>query len=146
MNQASGLVSGEQVKYTGKLHWAIFAPAIVLLTIGEILMLSEPGGNLPGKILLSVGALLLFRAMMTTATTEILITTQRLIIKYGIISLQTFTSPLNKIEAVQVRRGLFGMFLGYGTITVSGTGKSSATIHHLNQPESFQAAIHEQEA
>ncbi len=143
MDQVSDLTNGERIVYTGKLHWVIFLPAITFFIIGA--GYSIAGAKSAGNIFMTIGAFLLLRALMTQGTTELIVTDRRLIIRYGLFNQQTFTNPLKNIEAINVRKPFLGMFLDYGTITISGTGKSSAMIHHLRQPASFQQAIHEQE-
>jgi uncharacterized membrane protein YdbT with pleckstrin-like domain len=141
MNQATGLMQGEQVVFKGKIHWIIFIPSAIVLAIGEALMLGWSAGPGMGKVILTLGAFFFFRAFMTYNSNEVIITDKRLILKHGIIAQHIFISPLKNIEAVNMRKPIFGAFLDYGTITISGTGKSSATIHHLRQPESFQQAM-----
>ena len=55
-------------------------------------------------------------------TDEFVITNKRIICKTGIFSRRTLEMNLNKIESVNIDQSIFGRMLGYGTITIIGTG------------------------
>ena len=50
---------------------------------------------------------------------EMVITNKRAIYKYGIIAINTNEVRLEKIESVNVDKGILGSLLGYGTISFS---------------------------
>ncbi len=60
--------------------------------------------------------------LISRASTEISLTTTRVVGKEGIIKSGSIDLKLEKIQSVSVRSGLFGKIFGYGTIIVSTAG------------------------
>ena len=76
-------------------------------------------------------------------TTEMVITNKRAIRKYGIIAKNTNEVRLEKIESVNVDKGILGSLLGYGTISFSGTGGKDIKFKGIPNPERFRVNIEE---
>ncbi len=51
---------------------------------------------------------------------------------------------LGKIEAIQVNQDILGRVLGYGSITVSGTGGTRDPFHNISDPLELRRKIQEQ--
>jgi uncharacterized membrane protein YdbT with pleckstrin-like domain len=115
----NNLISGESVVYETRLHWVVFLSLRSLLTLG-ILPLIE------------------------SATSEFAITTKRVIVKLGLISRHTLELNLQRVESVSVEQTLFGRMLGYGTITIIGTGGTREPFHRIADPLGFRRAVEEQ--
>jgi uncharacterized membrane protein YdbT with pleckstrin-like domain len=50
---------------------------------------------------------------------------------------------LNKIESVNVDQSVLGRLLGYGTITIIGTGGTRETFHNISHPIHFRKTFQE---
>ena len=103
------LIPGEQVVYRGKVHWAIFLPAIILplvICIGLLLVPSDVGlGGVPSILILFVsGPVLLLVASLYEKAPELAVTGQRVVIKVGLISRTTLEMNLAKVENIQVNQ------------------------------------------
>ncbi len=116
----SVLIKGEKVKYQAKLHWRIYFTIKSLLTLG-------------------------LSPIIQQKTSEFVITNKRVIMKTGFISRKTFEMNLQKIESVNVDQSLFGRFLGYGTVTVIGTGGSRESFSDISEPLIFRRKFQETE-
>jgi len=129
----AALVSGERVVHSGKLSlWSVWH----LLLFGLLLL---PAFGL-GLILWAV-------AYIRLKSTEIAVTTKRLIVKYGFIRRTTIEIALNRVESIQVDQSILGRMLDFGTLVVSGTGSSHTPIVGIDEPMSFRRAfIEAQEA
>ena len=46
-----------------------------------------------------------------------------------------------KVESVNVDQGIIGRILGYGTITVIGTGGTREPFHYISRPLDFRKAF-----
>lgn len=116
----SVLIKGEKVEYQARLHWRIYfnAKAILTLWIAPII-----------------------RQM----TSEFVITNKRVIMKTGFISRKTFEMNLQKIESVNVDQSLFGRLLGFGTVTIIGTGGSRELFTDISEPLIFRRKFQEME-
>src|SRR5260221_134503 len=76
--------------------------------------------------------------LIDRAFSEFAITNRRVIIKVGFISRKTLEMNLSKIESVNVDQGIWGRMLGYGTITIIGTGGTKETFGNISGPLEFR--------
>ena len=74
-------------------------------------------------------------------TTEIAVTTHRLIKKTGLIALHTEELSIHNIEGVRVDQGLWGRIFGYGHLRIEGTGVDKVELPPIADPVGFRAAI-----
>ena len=74
---------------------------------------------------------------------EFVITNKRIIIKTGLIARKTVEMNLSKIETVNVDQSIFGRILGYGTITIVGTGGTRESFAKIKSPLKFRRAFQE---
>lgn len=120
------LVKGEIVVHLGKVSlWSLWH----LLVFGVLL--------LP----VAVGLILLVLAYIRFKSTEMAVTTKRVIVKHGFIRRNTIEINLNKIESLQVEQGVLGRIFNFGTIVVAGTGASHAPIAGIADPMAFRKAF-----
>ena len=88
--------------------------------------------------LLGIGLVFLVWAFVIYKTTEIAITTKRVIAKFGFISRRTIEINLPKIESIQVDQNVLGRILGYGTILIAGAGTPSLSVPGIADPLRFR--------
>ena len=89
-------------------------------------------------ILLSLGLLFLVKAWLDGVTSEFVVTSSRVLIKYGFIRRRTLELMLSRIESVGVDQSVIGRLLGFGTIIVSGTGGTREKFPALDDPLEFR--------
>jgi uncharacterized membrane protein YdbT with pleckstrin-like domain len=68
------------------------------------------------------------------------VTTRRVVIKTGLASRRTIEMLLNKVETIEVSEPGMGRVLGYGSITMIGTGGTSEAFHKMARPLEFRNA------
>jgi uncharacterized membrane protein YdbT with pleckstrin-like domain len=88
-----------------------------------------------------LGAYIAFTRYVHKWTTVIAITSIRLILKKGLIARITAEMNLDKIEEVIVRQTFLGRILGYGRLTVRGTGISVIEFPDIANPVGFRQRI-----
>ena len=71
-------------------------------------------------------------------TSEFAVTSSRLILKVGLISRYTTELLLTKVETIGVQQGLMGRMLGYGDLTVTGTGGAREVFRRVRDPIGFR--------
>ena len=121
------LVGGEKVVHQGKISlWSVWH----LLALGLVL--------LPA---FGIGLIFWGIAYIRIKSTEIAVTTKRLIVKHGFIRRSTIEININKVESIQVDQGMMGRMLNYGTLVISGTGTSHAPITGISEPMAFRKAF-----
>ena len=60
------------------------------------------------------------------------------------LSWKSLEMLLNKIEGIQVNQSIFGRLLGFGSITVTGTGGTKDPFHNIAAPFEFRKKAQEQ--
>ena len=117
------LIPGETLIHRARVSWWSQFPLVFL-----------------GVLTLAVGVGLVFLviAWIRVRSTELAITNQRVIAKFGFIQRNTVEINLDKVEALKVEQGLWGRFLNFGTIFISGAGSSVAPIPNIADPLVFR--------
>jgi hypothetical protein len=155
----ASLVPGETAVYQTRLHWIVMLRHILLgllLLAGSGALLSyllhQPRLGITREHLLEGGAAALlacaivavFAGMVRRNATEMAVTTRRVVIKQGLMNRKTIEMLLNKIETIEVSEPMVGRMLGYGSITMVGTGGTSEPFHKIAHPLQFRGAVQQQ--
>ena len=85
-----------------------------------------------------VGVVFLVWAWIRVRSTELAITSRRIIAKFGFVKRHTVEINLEKVESLKVEQGVWGRFLNFGTIFISGSGSSVAPIPNIADPLVFR--------
>ncbi|HSW84474.1 MAG TPA: PH domain-containing protein [Usitatibacter sp.] len=89
-------------------------------------------------LVLVVGVIFLIWAWIRVRSTELAITSRRIIAKFGFVKRHTVEINLEKVESLRVEQGVWGRFLNFGTIFISGSGSSVAPIPNIADPLVFR--------
>jgi uncharacterized membrane protein YdbT with pleckstrin-like domain len=153
------LVPGEKVVYQTRLHWIVMfghiVAAIVLWALGGYVLWYDYAHQqmetnnrhiaaYAGAALLLCGLIVLFAGSLRRNATEMAVTTRRVVIKTGIASRRTIEMLLNKVETIEVTEPGLGRVLGYGSITMIGTGGTSEQFHKMAKPLLFRNEAQQQ--
>ena len=152
------LLPNEQVVGVAFLHWIIYLRGLYITAAGGILgCLSRPiteflFGTLIANdyakpvtvvsmIIVVYGIILLVGAFIRQIATEIVMTNQRLIAKYGIIARATFEIMASRITGANFDQSVTGRMMGFGTIWVHGAGGEVSPIYNVAEPQKFYRSI-----
>jgi uncharacterized membrane protein YdbT with pleckstrin-like domain len=115
-------------------------PGEILVHRARLTWWSQAGLILLGFVLLVavIGIVFIVMAWINMRSTEIAITNKRIIAKFGFIRRNTIEINLDKVEALRVEQGLWGRFLNYGTILISGVGSTIDPIRNIADPLVFR--------
>jgi uncharacterized membrane protein YdbT with pleckstrin-like domain len=94
-----------------------------------------------GLIAVAIGALALLKAFIRRWTTEIAVTSKRVIYKTGLIRRLTSEISVDKIETVLVDQSVIGRILNFGTVIVRGTGGGLEPVHDIARPLEFRSKL-----
>jgi uncharacterized membrane protein YdbT with pleckstrin-like domain len=146
-------MDGEHMVYRSKLHWVIFIWPIVSFIVALALFgfgVSMQENNLR-TFLVVVGGMLIVITIITFippfihyVTSEFGITNKRVIVKIGVFRRKSLEVLLNKVEGIQVNQSILGRILGFGSITVTGTGGTKDPFHNIAAPFEFRKKAQEQ--
>ena len=97
-------------------------------------------------VCLILGLLAFAQMMVVKAYTEICITTERLILKQGVLSVNSDELNVDRIEGVNVIQGVIGRMLNYGVVIVRGMGIGEVVLPPMADPVGFRRAIDQAKA
>jgi len=112
------LTTGEKILYRTGLHWTVLIAPVIFggffVLVGTLTLIgadfARSGG--PGLFIVGFGALVIAFAVMTRRATEMTVTSNRVIIKFGLLRRKTIEIFLSKVESIGVEQGLMGRMLG----------------------------------
>lgn len=142
------LMDGEEVLYKAKIHWFIYLSPLFWLLIGIFLISVDADATdtsdiaayfvLVGIVLIVLAIAKLIGAWITRSTTELGITTKRVIAKFGLIRRSTVELNHSKVESFTVDQSIFGRIFGFGTLVIQGTGGARTPISGIASPLTFR--------
>lgn len=144
------LQPGETVRIVARLHWLIYAQAMLLLAVAVVVailaaMLVDPvqrGYVLVGALgLAGVAGIVFLVEWIRRRGTEIVVTDRRVIYKRGFIARHTVEMNISKVETVDVEQGVAGRLLDFGTVLIRGTGESLEPLRRVAAPLGVRNAI-----
>jgi hypothetical protein len=115
------LEPGEYIRFDERPHAAALARplarSLALALAGALLVLTEPASlGLVGALLLAAGALLGLAAVWRWDRTELVLTSEKLLIVYGIAQRRAAAVRLERVGPVEMEQSVPGRILGYGTV------------------------------
>lgn len=121
------LVKDEKIVHVGHISlWSVWH----LIALGIVL--------LPA---VGIGLIFLAMAYIRYKTTELAITSKRVIVKSGFIRRSTVEININKVESIQVDQEVLGRLFNFGTLIISGAGNPQAPITGISAPMEFRRAF-----
>jgi membrane protein YdbS with pleckstrin-like domain len=142
------LLDGERIVYRAHLHWTIFATAILVVLLGAalgvVLYIYEPAYWYLGAVLAGVGLLLAIGPLINYTSSDFAVTNKRVLSKTGFIERESDETLLSKVEGVSVDQGVLGRVLGYGTVTITGSGGTEDFFPRIAQPLELRRQIQNQ--
>ncbi|MFQ5964253.1 MAG: PH domain-containing protein, partial [Candidatus Scalinduaceae bacterium] len=162
------LMPSEEVVYKAKIHWSIYVRGIITVLIGAIIImitLSAKGIivlskfnqniNIPhemiiflvkywicpfifGGIFIIFGLINLIKSFIFKISTELVVTTKRVIAKFGFVKRDTIELNHNKVESFMVQQSIIQRILNSGTIIIQGTGGGKTPIPNIDDPLEFR--------
>ena len=141
---AKNLLPGETILCTGSLHWIIYLKPLLLAAFGVFLLVLPAFMHVPdklwiwGALAIAVGGLAAIPAMLSAWSTELVVTSVRIIAKHGLVSRRTTEMLHKKIESLAVQQSIPGRMLGYGTLVIHGTGGGQEAIPNIARPLVFR--------
>jgi len=133
----SVITPGEVVIAQARTHWCIYVGPACWLVLSLVLMVFVwPLGT----ILLVLSLVLFLRAWLYAYSTELAVTSKRIIAKFGFIRRSTVELRHDKVESLQVEQGIIGRIFDFGSIVVTGSGGTHAPIPYISRPLQFRSA------
>lgn len=157
------LMPAETLIYRAYTHWLLYFDVMgtFLVTVSGYFLLFDPysfNENTPKlslwlveksfsvwtvglSALLCIGILMLLEVAILKHTTELLVTSKRIIIKSGFISRKIIELKLRRFESITINQTLLGRIFDYGSLTITGIGGVKTTLSHVIAPLKFKQTL-----
>ena len=142
------LMSGEQVVHRARVHWGIFVGPGILLFIGLIIAISVgaaiggAGGAIAALVILILFSIPMLNAVITYLTTELAVTSRRVIAKWGFVRRETRELNHRQVESLEVNQGIVARMFNAGNVSVRGSGGTFVGgkngIRYISNPMEFR--------
>lgn len=141
------LLPDERVVYKTRLHWILYARPLLLTLAGVALAITLAQVSDPpwlwyvGLAVSALGVAWWLVRWIELMTSEFAVTSIRLIFKIGLVARHTTELLLSKVESISVTQSLLGRLLGYGDLTVTGTGGAREVFTRVHDPVGFRNEV-----
>ena len=138
----------ETVTYKTTVRWFLYLPAIAWAVVGagfavlwgrDVIGAAYMGWA--GWGCLAIALLIALYAWVQRLTTELAITSRRVIYKSGLLRRHTLEMNLSKVESVGVTQTVLGRIFGYGKVELKGTGETVTPLLLIADPLQFRSHI-----
>jgi uncharacterized membrane protein YdbT with pleckstrin-like domain len=160
------LVPGETLMYDTRHHWVVLIGPLILFLLlgalglgclGEVAAARGSRGSLvdaplneihafeiAGIVLIVVAFIALAWGLTKRNATEMAVTNKRVLIKTGLGNRRTLDLMLSRVESIGVEETFFGRMLGYGSVTLRGTGGTPESFVMISHPQEFRRSVQAQ--
>jgi hypothetical protein len=159
------LLPGEKVMFRGKVHYIIFLPGVVYIALAlyiaymsqgvlrsHLLMRHFERMDLSPESVLTflkwvagyffvMGAIKVLKALALAASTELVVTDRRVIVKSGVTTTTTLEIECRKITSVIVQQTPFGQMLNYGWVEMQGFSGIIRGLPVMSRPYKLQQVV-----
>lgn len=101
----------------------------------------HPGIKLFSLLVFLLGLLKFAQMLVIKATTEIVVTTNRLIYKRGLVARNVGEMSIDRIESISVQQSVWGRIFDFGRLIIHGMGVGELIMPNLAEPIKFRRAI-----
>ena len=101
----------------------------------------HPGIKLFALLVFIIGVMKFAQMLVIKATTEIAITTTRLIYKRGLVARNVGEMNIDRIEGISIDQSLWGRIFDFGRVIVRGMGVGELYLPQIANPVKFRRAI-----
>jgi uncharacterized membrane protein YdbT with pleckstrin-like domain len=148
------LLDGERIVYRTRPHWILFGGPLFVAVVGIVLGVTlqvtvhdyryRDAGWYAGAALLGVAVLIAIPPAIRYLSSDFAVTDKRVLARMGILNRQSLETLLSKIEGIGVEQDLWGRVLGFGTITITGTGGTRESLAGIPRPLEFRRHVQSQ--
>lgn len=79
-----------------------------------------------------------FYQYLKLASLELAVTDKRILVKRGVLRIDTFEVGHQKVEVIDIDQSFFGRLIGFGDITIIGTGGTQVRLNGISKPFVFR--------
>ena len=129
------ILPDEKIIRVASFHWGIYWKGLVVLALAVFLLIYVR--NL-GVFMLIVASGMLGVAYLVKHYLLLILTNKRLLIRSGLIRMDTVQLALDRVESVELERTIPGMLMGYASVVITGTGSRVMAVPFVDQAHQFR--------
>jgi uncharacterized membrane protein YdbT with pleckstrin-like domain len=141
------LNEGEEIVLDLRPHWSFFAGPVAALVAGLVLAIIAHSVRYLNVAVLALAAVALVWCIgryARWATTNFVVTNDRLIYRHGVFAKRGQEIPLERLNDVSFRRSVIMRIVGAGDLLIeSGGERGQQPFNHIAHPERVQNIIHQ---
>jgi uncharacterized membrane protein YdbT with pleckstrin-like domain len=143
------LNQNETVELDLRPHWWFFVPRlsalILAVLVGIYAMSTDTNFLKAGSGVLVVAALIWFGVRYSQwATTNFVVTSDRVIYRHGVLSKRGIEIPLDRINTVVFNQSFFERIIGAGDLEIESAADTPSVFTDIRKPSIVQAEIYKQ--
>ena len=132
------LRDGERLLSNARISNGIYWKSVAVCMLAFLVVLAVNSAWLLGAFLLFVAVVMACIAFLTKTILFLVLTDQRVLVRRGIIKIDTLQLRLDSLESVEVQRTLVGQFLGYASVVITGVGSRFTIIPFVANAVEFR--------
>ncbi|MCM2344061.1 MAG: PH domain-containing protein [Alphaproteobacteria bacterium] len=132
------LMPDEKVLRVATISPGIYWKGVVVFVLAALVMIKAFA---LGLFLMFVSVLMLAVSYLTRYFLLLAATDKRVIIRHGIINLDTIQFRYTKLESVELSRTIIGQLLGYASVVITGTGSRVTVVPFIADASKFRAEL-----
>lgn len=136
----NNLLANEVIVFKGSIHWIIFLPPLIYFGFAGFIY-GYFGLPAVGFILACFATVRLCSDLIYYFTTELAVTNERVMAKFGLIRRRTFELNLARVTSLNVDQSVLGRILNYGNVYVNGMGGMNTPIPVIRDPMHFRHQV-----
>lgn len=143
------LNTGEETVVDLRPHWWFFAGPAALLAASVAGLVAAASANAPGLLTLALSGITLAALVwfagryLRWATTNFVVTTDRVIFRQGVIAKEGIEIPLERVNTIFFHQGIWERVIGTGDLTIESAGeKGSEAFTDIRKPSHVQNEIY----
>ncbi len=127
--------------YKARIHWFGYFFALLLI-ISCVSLLFIKYNSYYIYIVMGIGIIILIKTLIQQLTTSLVLTSNRVIAKSGLISKKNIEITYEDFEDFTVTQGILGTLFCFGTVKIKGVqGKESIKITNIAAPKKFEKRL-----
>ena len=128
----------EEIRLPVKLHWINYVGAFSILIVAFLLliyyMIPDDYDKSDLIVIVVVVAGTAFYQFLKLWFIEMAVTNKRVVLRKGIIAIDSDEIKNSKIEGIEVEQSVFGRILNYGDVCFAGVGVGKLKFSNISQP------------
>lgn len=131
----------EKILRVAEFSYGIYWKGLAVLALGVLVAIKV---WTLGLYLMTIAGIMLGVAYVTKHYLLLILTDKRILVRSGILRMDTVQLPLERVESAELERTIPGALLGYAAVVLTGTGSRVIAVPFVDHPQIFRRVVDEQ--